>query len=68
MKRRRLARLVEQIADQPGVTCRPTQEGWFFMLPNGRGTSLHRTPSDRHAMKNFESTLRQAGVVWPGGK
>ena len=65
MSRRKLARLADLIADQPGVTARRTGEGWFFMLPDGSGTSLHLSQSDRRSMANFRSKLRQSGVVIP---
>lgn len=65
-KRRDLERLVDDIASQPGVRVRPTRNGWYFTLPVVGGTSLHRTPSDIRAMKNFRSIIRQAGLTWPG--
>jgi hypothetical protein len=63
--KRKLTRLVELIGEQPGVRVRRTGEGWFFMLPDGSGTSLHLSQSDSHAMENFRSKLRQSGVEYP---
>jgi hypothetical protein len=69
MSKRKLARLVKQLADQPGVRVRPTGgNGWFFYLPNGKTACLHQTQSDRHSMANFRAIIRNAGVEYPDGK
>ena len=68
MKQRELERLAAAIGSQPGVRVRQTKAGWYFTFPNGRGTSLHRTLSDWRALKNFQSTIQQAGLTWPGKK
>lgn len=67
MRKRELERLVEHLAEQPGVRVRRAGgNGYFFYLPDGTCTALHQTASDHRAMRNFRSIITNAGVEWPG--
>lgn len=66
MSKRELERLVARLARIEGVSVRVTTKGWVLYLPDGTTAGLHRTPSDRRAMKNFRARIQRSGIEWPG--
>ena len=48
---------------EQGFRVVPTRKGWRVFGKDGKGMAhLHRTPSDRRAVKNGLSDLRKIGV------
>ncbi len=54
----------EALAEQ-GAHVRPTNEGYFILLPNGKPTLLHRSPSDVRWKKNLRRDIERAGLTFP---
>lgn len=54
----------QAMADQ-GCHVRRTNEGYFFLLPNGKPTLLHRSPSDVRWVKNLRRDIERSGLTFP---
>ncbi len=39
--------------------------GYFILLPNGKPTVLHNSPSDRRFAKNLRADIERAGLTFP---
>lgn len=62
MKPRELQQLIRKCEDQ-GWRVKETRSGWILLSPNGVDTaSVHKTPSDHRADKNFLAKLKRYGV------
>ena len=54
----------EAIAAQ-GAHVRRTNEGYFILLPNGKPTLLHRSPSNHRWLKNLRRDIERSGLTFP---
>ncbi len=46
-----------------GISVRETKSGYQVLTPNGGLVTIHRTESDRRAIKNTLARLKRAGVT-----
>jgi hypothetical protein len=64
--------------DLATVIAEATKQGWrveqtkagYMLYPPDRTLSpvaVHRTPSDRRAIRNFRAEMTKRGFRWPGG-
>lgn len=65
MKKNRNYDRFAQYLEDAGCRIRRTQDGWHILFPNGKGTSMHKTPSDPRSFRNLRSQIRRAGIEWP---
>lgn len=48
-----------------GAHVRPQGNGYFILLPNGKPTLLHGTPSNKRWIKNLRRDIERAGLKFP---
>lgn len=59
-----LRKLMKHVQSVPGWRIERTKSGWKFLAPDGDGiVTIHDGPSDRRAIANIKSNLRQAGMA-----
>lgn len=61
-------RLFPQFAEalrEQGCHVRETNEGYFILLPNGKPTLLHRSPSSSRWLTNLRRDIERAGLEFP---
>ena len=61
-------KLFEQFAaamETQGCHVRQTNEGWFILLPNGKPTLLHRSPSNQRWVINLQRDIERSGLTFP---
>ena len=57
-------KFAEELHDQ-GCYVRRIKGGYFFLLPHGKPTVLHRSPSDNRWKRNLRADIERAGLTWP---
>jgi hypothetical protein len=62
--RRYFPEFAEALAEQ-GAHVRQTNEGYFILLPNGKPTLLHRSPSSHRWVDNLQRDIERAGLQFP---
>lgn len=56
-------------AERQGWRVERTKAGYLLYPPDRRlgPVAVHRTPSDRRAVRNFRAEMVKRGFRWPGG-
>jgi len=65
---KKAARLYPQFAEEmrkQGCHVRRTNEGYFILLPNGKPTLLHRSPSNHRWVVNLRRDIERSGLEFP---
>lgn len=51
--------------ERQGVTVVATRNGWQIRPLQGPPIVIHKTESDRRALRNTRARVRRAGLIWP---
>lgn len=64
-----LSKIIKAALSQ-GWRVEQTKSGYMFFPPNRSlsPVTVHLTPSDHRAVRNFKAEMVKRGFIWPGGK